>query len=103
LSTGAQNPAPQPPTRQPPGVTDDPVTAATTASSTLEAVVDAPGLDPEHAKRRGAGRNLPAASGVGVGLAALLFVPLFAVPQAFAVLAAVAAVLAALRATRALR
>ena len=83
-------------------MTDDPVTAATTASSTLEAVVDAPGRDPEHAKRRGAGRNLPAAIGVGVGLAALLFVTLFAVPQAFAVLAAVAMVIAVLEVTRAL-
>src|SRR5699024_10377292 len=77
-------------------------TAATTASSTLEAVVDAPGRDPEHAKRRGAGRNLPAAIGVGVGLAALLCVTLFAVPQAFAVLAAVATVIAVLDVTRAL-
>ena len=37
--------------------------AAATASSSLEAVVDAP--EPQRAKRRGPGRNLPAAIAVG--------------------------------------
>jgi phosphatidate cytidylyltransferase len=78
--------------------TDPTAPESTTASSSLEAVVDAP----EHAKRRGAGRNLPAAIAVGVGLGALLIVAVFVVPQAFAVVAAVAMVLAVLELTRAL-
>ncbi|MDN5899615.1 MAG: phosphatidate cytidylyltransferase [Brachybacterium sp.] len=73
-----------------------------TASSTLEAAPDAPGSEPEHAKRRGAGRNLPAAIAVGAGLAALMFVTVFVVPQTFAVLAAIAMVIAVLEVTRAL-
>ncbi|ATG52579.1 phosphatidate cytidylyltransferase [Brachybacterium vulturis] len=80
----------------------DPALTVPTASSPLEAAVDAPGNEPEHAKRRGAGRNLPAAIAVGAGLAALLVVAVFVVPQAFAVLAAIAMVIAVLEVTRAL-
>ena len=50
----------------------------------------------EHAKRRGPGRNLPAAIAVGVGLGAVLIVAVFVLPQAFPVVAAVAMVLAVL-------
>jgi len=79
----------------------------TTASSTLEAVAGAPVtgappvVEPEHAKRRGAGRNLPAAIAVGAGLGGLLIVAVFVVPVAFPVVAAIAMVLAVLELTRA--
>lgn len=71
-----------------------------TAPSPDEAVIAVP--TEEHAKRRGPGRNLPAAIGVGVGLGAVLMVAVFVVPQAFPVVAAVAMVLAVLELTRAL-
>lgn len=72
------------------------------ASTTLEA---ADGVDlaaPEHAKRRGPGRNLPAAIAVGVALGGVLLCSLFLVPQAFPVLVAIIVVLAVLELTRAL-
>lgn len=71
-----------------------------TASSSDEAVIAVP--SEEHAKRRGPGRNLPAAIAVGVGLGAVLIVAVFVLPQAFPVVAAVAMVLAMLELTRAL-
>ncbi|GAA4530711.1 phosphatidate cytidylyltransferase [Brachybacterium paraconglomeratum] len=71
-----------------------------TASSPDEAVIAVP--TEEHAKRRGPGRNLPAAIAVGVALGAVLIVAVFVVPQAFPVVAAVAMVLAVLELTRAL-
>jgi phosphatidate cytidylyltransferase len=74
--------------------------AAATASSSLEAVVDVP--EGEHAKRRGPGRNLPAAIAVGAALVALLLVSVLVVPQAFPVVAAIAMVAAVLELTRAL-
>jgi phosphatidate cytidylyltransferase len=74
--------------------------AAATASSSLEAVVDAP--EPPHAKRRGPGRNLPAAIAVGAALVVLLLVSVLVVPQAFPVVAAIAMVGAVLELTRAL-
>ena len=80
--------------------TDPAASAATTASPSDEAVVDAPVQ--ERAKRRGPGRNLPAAIGVGVGLGAVLIIAVFVVPQAFPVVAAIAMVLAVLELTRAL-
>ncbi|MGO1480685.1 MAG: phosphatidate cytidylyltransferase [Brachybacterium sp.] len=80
--------------------TDPAALAATTASPSDEAVVDAPVQ--ERAKRRGPGRNLPAAVGVGVGLGAVLIIAVFVVPQAFPVVAAIAMVLAVLELTRAL-
>ena len=58
--------------------------------------------DAPAARRRGPGRNLPAAIGVGLALVAVLLVCLFVVPQAFPVLVAVAMVLAVLELTRAL-
>lgn len=82
--------------------TDPSAAATTTASSPLEAVVGAPGGDPEHAKRRGAGRNLPAAIAVGAGLGGILILAVFVVPQAFPVVAAVAMVIAVIELTRAL-
>ena len=80
--------------------TDPAALTATTASPSDEAVVDAPVQ--ERAKRRGPGRNLPAAIGVGVGLGAVLIIAVFVVPQAFPVVAAIAMVLAVLELTRAL-
>ena len=74
--------------------------AAATASSSLEAVVDVP--EAEHAKRRGPGRNLPAAIAVGAALVVLLLVSVLVVPQAFPVVAAIAMVAAVLELTRAL-
>jgi phosphatidate cytidylyltransferase len=74
--------------------------AAATASSSLEAVVDVP--EGEHAKRRGPGRNLPAAIAVGAALVVLLLVSVLVVPQAFPVVAAIAMVAAVLELTRAL-
>jgi phosphatidate cytidylyltransferase len=74
--------------------------AAATASSSLVAVVDVP--EGEHAKRRGPGRNLPAAIAVGAALVVLLLVSVLVVPQAFPVVAAIAMVAAVLELTRAL-
>jgi phosphatidate cytidylyltransferase len=74
--------------------------AAATASSSLEAVVAVP--EGEHAKRRGPGRNLPAAIAVGAALVVLLLVSVLVVPQAFPVVAAIAMVAAVLELTRAL-
>ena len=58
--------------------------------------------EPPHAKRRGPGRNLPAAIGVGVTLGAVVLTSVFVVPQSFPVLVAVAMMLAVLELTRAL-
>ncbi|HJG92206.1 MAG TPA: phosphatidate cytidylyltransferase, partial [Brachybacterium massiliense] len=82
--------------------TEPTASAATTASPSGEAVVGVPGQEPERARRRGPGRNLPAAIAVGVGLGALLMVAVFVLPQAFPVVAAIAMVLAVLELTRAL-
>ncbi|MGP9537809.1 phosphatidate cytidylyltransferase [Brachybacterium sp. AOP43-C2-M15] len=85
--------------------TDPAPPAATTASPSGEAALGAPegeGAEVEHAKRRGAGRNLPAAIAVGVGLGSVLILAVFVVPQAFPVIAAVAMVLAVLEVIRAL-
>jgi phosphatidate cytidylyltransferase len=72
----------------------------TTASTSVEAVVGAP--DPEHAKRRGPGRNLPAAITVGVVLVLVLLGSVLVLPQVFPVVAAIAMVAAVLELTRAL-
>ncbi|GAA1484464.1 phosphatidate cytidylyltransferase [Brachybacterium fresconis] len=72
----------------------------TSASTPVEADVDAG--DPAHAKRRGPGRNLPAAIAVGAGLGVVLLCTLFLLPQAFPVLVAAVMVLAVLELTRAL-
>ena len=72
--------------------------AVATAPTDVEAVV----TEPQHAKRRGPGRNLPAAIAVGVSLGGLLILAVFFVPVAFPVVAAVAMVLAVLELTRAL-
>jgi phosphatidate cytidylyltransferase len=72
----------------------------TTASTAVEAVVGAP--DPEHAKRRGPGRNLPAAITVGVVLVLVLLGSVLVLPQVFPVVAAIAMVAAVLELTRAL-
>lgn len=53
-------------------------------------------------RRRGPGRNLPAAIGVGLALGAALLVSLFVVPVAFPVLIAIALGLGTIEATRAL-
>ena len=74
--------------------------AAATASTSVEAVAVAP--EGEHAKRRGPGRNLPAAIGVGLALVAVLALSVLVVPQAFPVVAAIAMVAAVLELTRAL-
>lgn len=58
--------------------------------------------EPPHAKRRGPGRNLPAAIGVGVALGAVVLTTVFVVPQGFPVLVAVAMMVAVLELTRAL-
>ncbi|PMC75055.1 phosphatidate cytidylyltransferase [Brachybacterium sp. UMB0905] len=77
--------------------------ASSTASSPLEAVDAMPTSDPGRApRRRGPGRNLPAAIAVGLGLLALLLASLFVLPQAFPVVAAIAMVLAVLELVRAL-
>ena len=55
-----------------------------------------------HAKRRGPGRNLPAAIAVGLGLGGMLLGSVFVVPQAFPVVVAVALALGVLELTRAL-
>ncbi|MFL0458066.1 phosphatidate cytidylyltransferase [Brachybacterium paraconglomeratum] len=80
--------------------TSAPDPAAATASTSVEAVAVAP--EGEHAKRRGPGRNLPAAIGVGLALVAVLALSVLVVPQAFPVLAAIAMVAAVLELTRAL-
>jgi phosphatidate cytidylyltransferase len=80
--------------------TTAPDPAPTTASTSLEAVVGAP--DPEHAKRRGPGRNLPAAITVGVVLVLVLLGSVLVLPQVFPVVAAIAMVAAVLELTRAL-
>jgi phosphatidate cytidylyltransferase len=74
--------------------------APTTAAPSVEAVVGAP--DPEHAKRRGPGRNLPAAITVGVVLVLVLLGSVLVLPQVFPVVAAIAMVAAVLELTRAL-
>lgn len=62
-----------------------------------------PTSDPGRApRRRGPGRNLPAAIAVGLGLLVLLLASLFVLPQAFPVVAAIAMVLAVLELVRAL-
>jgi phosphatidate cytidylyltransferase len=75
----------------------DPAPPAATA---VVAVVGAP--DPEHAKRRGPGRNLPAAITVGVVLVLVLLGSVLVLPQVFPVVAAIAMVAAVLELTRAL-
>jgi phosphatidate cytidylyltransferase len=80
--------------------TTAPDPAPTTASTSVEAVVGAP--DPEHAKRRGPGRNLPAAITVGVVLVLVLLGSVLVLPQVFPVVAAIAMVAAVLELTRAL-
>ena len=80
--------------------TSAPDPAAATASTSVEAVAVAP--EGEHAKRRGPGRNLPAAIGVGLALVAVLALSVLVVPQTFPVLAAIAMVAAVLELTRAL-
>ena len=75
---------------------------APAAGRTVSAVVVGVAPDPQHAKRRGPGRNLPAAIAVGVSLGGLLILAVFFVPVAFPVVAAVAMVLAVLELTRAL-
>jgi phosphatidate cytidylyltransferase len=80
--------------------TTAPDPAPTTAATSVEAVVGAP--DPEHAKRRGPGRNLPAAITVGVVLVLVLLGSVLVLPQVFPVVAAIAMVAAVLELTRAL-
>jgi phosphatidate cytidylyltransferase len=80
--------------------TTAPDPAPTPASTSVEAVVGAP--DPEHAKRRGPGRNLPAAITVGVVLVLVLLGSVLVLPQVFPVVAAIAMVAAVLELTRAL-
>jgi phosphatidate cytidylyltransferase len=80
--------------------TTAPDPAPTTASTAVVAVVGAP--DPEHAKRRGPGRNLPAAITVGVVLVLVLLGSVLVLPQVFPVVAAIAMVAAVLELTRAL-
>lgn len=70
--------------------------------ATVSTDVEAVAPEPQHAKRRGPGRNLPAAIAVGVSLGGLLILAVFFVPVAFPVVAAVAMVLAVLELTRAL-
>ncbi|MFC7373930.1 phosphatidate cytidylyltransferase [Brachybacterium sp. GCM10030267] len=83
-------------------MTSDPDRSARPAASMpLEAAEGVTGAPPR-AKRRGAGRDLPAAILVGLGLGAALLASLFVVPQAFPVLVAVTMVLAVLELTRAL-
>jgi phosphatidate cytidylyltransferase len=80
--------------------TTAPDPAPTTASTSVVGVVGAP--DPEHAKRRGPGRNLPAAITVGVVLVLVLLGSVLVLPQVFPVVAAIAMVAAVLELTRAL-
>jgi phosphatidate cytidylyltransferase len=80
--------------------TTAPDPAPTTPTTSVEAVVGAP--DPEHAKRRGPGRNLPAAITVGVVLVLVLLGSVLVLPQVFPVVAAIAMVAAVLELTRAL-
>jgi phosphatidate cytidylyltransferase len=80
--------------------TTAPDPAPTPASPAVAAVVGAP--DPEHAKRRGPGRNLPAAITVGVVLVLVLLGSVLVLPQVFPVVAAIAMVAAVLELTRAL-
>src|SRR5699024_6321989 len=75
---------------------------APTASTTVEAVGAVAAPEPGHGKRRGPGRNLPAAIGVGLGLGAIMLVAVFVLPQTFPVVAAAAMVLAVLELIRAL-
>jgi phosphatidate cytidylyltransferase len=77
-----------------------PAPPPTPATTTVEGVVGAP--DPEHAKRRGPGRNLPAAITVGVVLVLVLLGSVLVLPQVFPVVAAIAMVAAVLELTRAL-
>ncbi len=76
--------------------------AASTASTTVEAVGAVAAAEPGHGKRRGPGRNLPAAIGVGLGLGGIMLVAVFVLPQTFPVVAAAAMVLAVLELIRAL-
>lgn len=81
----------------------DPVPSSRPAAPTsFEAAVGVVDPAPEPAKRRGPGRNLPAAIAVGLGLGGVLLASLFVVPQAFPVLVAIVIVLAVLELTRAL-
>lgn len=80
--------------------TPAPDPAAATASTSVEAVARVP--EPERAKRRGPGRNLPAAIAVGAALVVVLVLSVLVVPQAFPVVAAIAMVAAVLELTRAL-
>ncbi|WP_304502085.1 phosphatidate cytidylyltransferase [Brachybacterium sp. FME24] len=73
-----------------------------TASTLVETAAGAVEPTPVHAKRRGAGRNLPAAIAVGLALGAVVLGALFLLPQAFPVLVAIVMVLAVLELTRAL-
>lgn len=74
-------------------------TAQSQAAGAEVAEDEAPPAEP---KRRGPGRNLPAAIAVGLGLGALLVGTLFLLPQAFPALAALAFVLAMIELIRAL-
>src|SRR5699024_9144373 len=58
--------------------------------------------EPPHAKRRGPGRNLSAAIGVGVALGEVVLTTVCVVPQGFPVLVAVAVMVAVRELTRAL-
>ncbi|MGO3478186.1 MAG: phosphatidate cytidylyltransferase [Brachybacterium tyrofermentans] len=82
--------------------TDSDPTPRPAATTTVVAADGADAFAPEHAKRRGPGRNLPAAIAVGAVLGGVLLCSLFVVPQAFPVLVAIIVVLAVLELTRAL-
>ncbi len=79
--------------------------SSTAAPSPDEAVVAVPAEMPAEegkAKRRGAGRNLPAAIAVGLALVGVLVLAVLVVPQAFPVVAAITMSLAMLELVRAL-
>lgn len=79
-------------------------TASTGSTATVEPVAgDAASTEPvEHAKRRGAGRNLKAAILVGLGLGGLLLASVFVWPVMFPAVVAVGLVLGVLEVVRAL-
>lgn len=77
---------------------------APTAPASVGAVDATPGSGPEAPapRRRGAGRNLPAAIAVGLALGGVLLLSLFVVPQALVPLVAVGLVLGTFECVRAL-
>lgn len=95
--------APAPGRSAPPRPVAPPVSAALTPDAVAPEAVAPDGVSAPGAPGSRAGRNLPAAIGVGVGLGAVILISLFAYRPSFAVLVALAVLYGCWEMTRALR